>query len=216
VFAVIVLVLLIREWRRKPIPAPENGQLMGHLYTNSTFGFNLTLPTNWPVFHQAELEQGIHKNLPKPKRMSNPYSGGSFAMPDVEVHNLLTASVDANCLTDGTMAPTNTTFTILAQNVSFLPDVNSGKNVLGMWLNISEIAGPSHGDQIYPQGPKEVSVGGRSFYCDTFKVNHGDVSMQRRFYARVEHGEALVFVLLAPTDGEMSRLEQILATTHFN
>ncbi len=216
VFAVIVAVLVGRELLRKPKPSPENGQLVGHLYTNSTFGFSLFLPTNWPVYHQAALEGGIHTNLPKPKRMHNPFGGGSFELPDMEVHNLLTTSEDVASLTDGTMTPTNMTFSMLAQNVSFLPQMASGRNVLATWLGAFEITQhPNEGD-IRGEGPREVSVGGRAFYWDTFHTESHGVPVVRRLYARVEQGYALTFVLIAPTDAELERVEKILATARFN
>ena len=216
VFAVILVLFGIWNWRHhRPHTSPENGQLRGHLYTNSYFGFTVTLPTNWPVFHQAELEKGIHTNLPPPQRIHSPLMG-SFEIPDVAVHNLLTTSEDAASLTDGTMTPTNTTFTILAQNVSFIPEMRSGRNVLATWLGAFEITRHSDDNQIQAQGPKEAPIGGRTFYCDTFHASPHGVPVVRRLYARVEQGHALVFVLIAPTDRDLEPLEKILATAHFN
>lgn len=216
VFAIIMAVLLGRELFRKPKPSPENGQLIGRLYTNSTFGFTVLVPTNWRVFHQAQLEHGIHTNLPKPRRIEVPFAGGSYELPDVEVHHLLTTSEDAASLTDGTMTPTNATFSILAQNVSYLPQMESGRNVLATWLGAFEtIQHPDEGN-IQGEGPKEVSVGGREFYRDTFRVQPHGVPVVRRLYARIERGYALMFVLIAPNDAELDRVEMILATAHFN
>jgi hypothetical protein len=69
--------------------------------------------------------------------------------------------------------------------------------------------------RVRADGPSEVSVGGRKFYNDTFRRNIKTKQVSERIYARVDGGYALIFVLSAPTDGELDKLEQLMTSVRF-
>jgi hypothetical protein len=204
-----------------PKISPQSGKLTAQRYTNEFFGFTIDVPTNWAVYHRAELEQGIHREYPKPERHYSPMTGW-IEVPHVELYNLITTGDNPATLTDGTLTPTNATLTILAMRQPHFEDEGrpyDGRLPLAMLAGTMGIVQrPERGDSadMEQTGPSEVVLGGKEFYRDTLRLTKGGVPLIRRFYARIENEHSLVFALLAPNNTDLDHLEQILATTRFS
>jgi hypothetical protein len=206
---------------RTPKICPQNGKLSGQRYTNEFFGFTMDVPTNWAIYHRSELEQGIHREYPKPERHYSPMTGW-MEIPHIELYNLITTGDNAATLTDGTLTPTNATLSVLSMYQAHFEDEGrpyDGRLPLAMLAGTMDILQqPKSGDSadMEQTGPSEVVLGGRKFYRDTLRLTKRGVPLIRRFYGRIENEHSLIFVLLAPNDADLDRLEQILATTRFS
>jgi hypothetical protein len=201
---------------RKKAGRVIDAHLSANTYTNSYFGFSLKTPAGWAVLNRAEIENPPPPSAPK--QIRNPVDGLLIAIPDVEIYNLITVVERTNLFPDVTttaMASTNIVLSVLAQDVSWNRDVHTGKDYLQMIFGIYDIVAPP-GQRVQNAGPAEVEVGGRKFYRDTFHRTYKDIRVNERVYARLESRHALVFVLSAPTEGELDQLEQIIGTVSFH
>jgi hypothetical protein len=203
----------------KKTSSPMDAHLNTGLYTNSFFGFTIAVPTNWVVLNKTDIDNASSRPAPSPKQMRNPATGQMFNMPDMEMHNLITLVQETNLFPDTTLTAlgtTNLSFSVFGQNVQFLEEIHTGKDYLGMLAGIFEITTLPNHDDLTNTGPSEVLVGGRKFYHDTFRRNMKTTYVRQRIYSRVDNGYALIFVLTAPTEGDLDKLEQIMATVQFH
>lgn len=225
--AAVALVLMLavagcdRRAGNTPRICPQNGKLTGRHYTNNFFGFTIDVPTNWAVYHRAELEQGIHREFPKPERHYSPMTGW-IEVPHTELYNLITTGDNPATLTDAKLTPTNATLSVIAMHQAHFEDEGrpyDGRLPLAMLAGSMEIVQrttPGESADIAQTGPSEVVLGGRKFYRDTLRLTQHGVPLIRRFYGRIENEHSLVFELMAPNDADLDRLEKIVATTQFS
>lgn len=223
VVAILVAALGARELLRKPMPSPRNGQLSGQTYSNAFFGFTLTVPATLPLADRAALEKGIHENLPRPRRIHLPNSFRSLTIPDMLPHLLLSLGSNPGAARDLPwimMTPTNTAFVVTAQNFGQDRTVNDGRFILEFWHSILAVnrvsRTPRAPEELSADGVAEASVGGRTFFRETFHLATPGSAMVYRIYARNENGYALQFMLAAPTDAGLDELEKVLATARFH
>jgi hypothetical protein len=218
--ALAVLVICGIGCSHKRTAVPTDAHLTADSYTNSFFGFELKIPANWIVLNKIALEN-TNRPITPPQRIRDPFSGGWIVMPDVEMHDLITLVQDTNALADPTMtalATTNVAFTVFGHNVQPLNEIHTGKDYLGFLAGVFATLARSDHD-LHMSGPSEINISGRKFYHVTFqrtaRAKQASGPVFERIYTRVEGGYALVFVLSAPTEGELNKLEQVLAAVRF-
>jgi hypothetical protein len=203
---------------RKKSGSPMDGHLSAGLYTNSFFGFTVTVPTNWIVLNRTDIETAPSRPAPPPKQVRNPMTGQMIDLPDMDTYDLITLVQSTNLFPDVTLTAlgtTNCAFSVLGQYVTPFEEIHTGKDYLGMLVGVFAIL-QAPNQEFRSAGPSEVPVGGRKFYRDTFRRNMKTVQVSQRIYARVEAGYALIFVLTAPTESELDKLEQIMTTAQFH
>jgi hypothetical protein len=121
--------------------------------------------------------------------------------------------VDAAQLPWTTLGSTNAALIIMAQNLSWFPRGDSHE---ALALLRSVLHNGYYTSEVQSAGSAEVSIGGRTFARDSFRLKKRGVPMTERVYARIENNYVLEFLLIAPGDEELDRLEKTLATIHFN
>ena len=195
-----------------------DSRLNAGLYTNSFFGFTILVPTNWVVLNRTDIEKAASRPATPPKQVRNPMTGQMVDLPDMEIYDLITVVQSTNSFPDATLTAlgaTNRAFSVLGQYVTPFEEIHTGKDYLGMLGGMFGIL-QAPNQNLRNVGPSEVLLGGRKFYRDTFRRTVRTTPVSQRIYARVETGYALIFVLTAPTESELDRLEQIMTAAQFH
>jgi hypothetical protein len=186
--------------------APDEGAFNGGTYTNKFFSFTLTFPVEWTVQGKEMKEiidttgkhllAGDNKNL---QAMIDSASQNSF--------HLLTISKFAL----GAPVDFNPMLLCLAERVSLFPGIKRGSDYL---FNVRRSA--QMGQVQYQFGETYTEkIGGVEFDVLPANVNYGTVTVKQKFYATIQKGFALGFIINYNTDEQLHELTRVLQSAKF-
>ncbi|HYV30371.1 MAG TPA: hypothetical protein VEO53_04580 [Candidatus Binatia bacterium] len=189
--------------------APTDGQLSGGRYTNSYFGFALTVPPAWSVAPEEVLQQiqrannqpltGVGHDRDLKRRIE-------FAAQDSHQLLLLSKKPWASATNS------NPSLIVGAEHLSHLAGVRTGRDYLA---HLSRLLSNSTLPYQPSGGLVEVRLAGRTFARLGFIAKIGNQTLRQDYLATVDQGYVLVFILSAGPQADFLRLEQAIQSLRF-
>jgi hypothetical protein len=177
-------------------------------YTNDYFGLQLTVPEKWQI-QDSEARDRLMK---VGKEVIAGDNQNMKAMLDVSEQNAV------NLLTLfkfplGAAVDFNPSLVCVAEKVSQLPGIKKGSDYLFHVRKLLESGQLKYkfDDQVYSE-----KIGGTDF---DFMITHLDVrniSLTQKYYASIQKGYALGFVLSSSNEIEAQEVHKILQTVNFH
>ena len=185
--------------------APDAGMIEGRIYTNQFFRFRLTIPEKWAVSPVGTLKQALDRGKEQLK------TGDSSAermkrSADRTVQLLLVSESPLGTVVVNPM---------LVCAAERLPEGSSVTNGAQYLASMSRTF-PNAGVKItlvkeaYPQ-----MIDGVEFSAMDANLSAGNVQSFRRYYAYVQKGYALVFIITPFTDENLKKLTDVMNSIKF-
>ncbi len=190
-----------------PTIQPDDGEIRDGKYVNEFFGLSLTIPDGWAVAGK-ETEQSM-RDIGK-ENLSGDDSAREAAL-EVALRvtfQLLTISA----FEMGAAVQVNPTLVLIAERVSHLPGIKSGKDYLFLLSN-TLLGGPLPYE--LTKEPYPIRFAGEEFYRADFALNAPAMTLNQPHIVTIREGFALI-VLLSGTDEYMAELEEIAASLKFD
>ena len=205
---IIVLAMLMSGCVKKASDEIDFGTLSNSVYQNKYFGFSVTLPKDWSVQDQkarrqltkkgAQLVAGDNKNLEAVVKAS-----------ELQTVNLIT--VFEHPL--GSPVAYNPSIVGVAEMVRELPGIKRGKDYFFQARKILEAG------QIQVSFPKDYyseRLGGVEFDVMELEISMLGKVIKQKYYAAIQKGYALCFIVSFTNDEEAASLQRILSSITFN
>ena len=178
------------------------------IYTNRYFGMTVAIPADWSI-----QDQEAQRRLMK-------LGGNIVAGDDKNMKSLLKASElqSVNLFAAfqypvGTPVTFNPSVLAMAEKVRELPGIKTGKDYLFSVRRIMELA------QIQVLFPKDVyteHLAGTNFDVMETTISVHGITVRQKYYATIEKGYALSFVISFEDDQQLSDDQKILNTVRFH
>ena len=191
----------------KPDPdSPDKGIVKDGIYYNYFFNFSLPIPENWAVAGTATEEYIMEAG--KAIVASDPQMEAAVEFSAQNVYQLLTISE----FEIGAAVESNSSFVLYAERVSHAPGIKTGKDYL---MHVTRML--LEGNLPYER-TKEGSLtklSDKEFYREDVQLRAVGREIQQAYYATILGDFALVVVLSAQTEEQMTRLEEVASTLRF-
>lgn len=195
-----------------PSPTPETaegtnadqvlGTVKGNTYTNSFFGFSLTMPEGWYIASREEMAQIFAAYLD---------SGAEGADIDLETAQILpllfTATYDPF-----TYQGTNPNIVCLAQNISQYASMVKDARSL---LNIQVQAVKAQGMDMTFGDIEVINIDGQEIARVHGVQNYEGIEIGQTVYSFMKEGFAVLFTLSSYTDEEAQQLNELMGSMTF-
>lgn len=186
----------------------DYGTVTGTTYSNSFFGFTVSLPADWYVMDRAEIDRVQQL--------------GAEAIPNRSLKKELTKAMDVqNAILlmvqgyePGMGEGFNPNFQIVSENLSRYPNIKTGEQYLQQALKTLGMTGMSYATLDVPIG--RTDIGGRVFHKIALEVMLGEGSLTQEMYAVVRDGFALAAVLNYVDEEQRAVLYSMLGTLRFD
>lgn len=191
----------------KPDPdSPDKGIVNDGTYFNHFFNFSLPIPEGWAVAGTATEEYMMEAG--KAVMASDPRMNAATEMSAQNVYQLLTISE----FEIGAAVESNPTFVLYAERVSHAPGIKTGKDYL---FHVTRLL--LEGNLPYERTNEGslTKLGDKEFYREALQLRAVGRGIQQAYYAAILGDFALVVVLSAQTDEQMTRLEEVASTLRF-
>lgn len=183
------------------------GSFQGSTYTNEYFAMSLTIPEGWSVQTHESLQQmakvggqviaGDDQNLQASMRAAELQTVNLFAAFERPV---------------GTPVPYNPSIVAVAEHVSHMPGIKSGKDYL---YHARQLLEAGQLKVTFLKEVPSVRLGGVEFHTMAVQLSMAGRTMTQQYYAAVMKGYALGFVISYVTDAQRTVMESALKTLTF-
>ena len=205
---ILVLTLLFIGCSKKAGDEIDFGTLSNSVYRNEYFGFSVTLPKDWSVQDQqaqrrlmkkgVQLVAGDDRNLKAMVKTSELQTVNLFAVFEHPV---------------GSPVAYNPSIMAMAEIVRELPGIKRGKDYLFQARQLLEAG------QIQVSFPKDYyseRLGGMEFDVMESEISVRGKTIKQKYYANIQKGYALCFIISFTSDDEAASLQKILNSITFN
>ena len=205
---ILVLTLLFIGCSKKAGDEIDFGTLSNSVYRNEYFGFSVTLPKDWSVQDQqaqrrlmkkgAQLVAGDDQNLKAMVKASELQTVNLFAVFEHPV---------------GSPVAYNPSIMAMAEIVRELPGIKRGKDYLFQARQVLEAG------QIQVSFPKDYyseRLGGIEFDVMELEISVRGKTIKQKYYATIQKGYALCFIVSFTNDDEAASLQRILNSITYN
>jgi hypothetical protein len=205
---ILALTLLFSGCGKKASDEIDFGTLSNSVYRNKYFGFSVTLPKDWSVQDQkaqrrlmkkgVQLVAGDDKNIKAVVKASELQTVNLFAVFEHPV---------------GSPVAYNPSIMSTAEMVRELPGIKRGKDYLFQARKMLEAG------QIQVSFPKNYygeRLGGVEFDVMELEISMLGKVIKQKYYATVQKGYALCFMVSFTNDDEAAALQRILDSITFN
>jgi len=190
-----------------PTIQPDDGEIRDGKYVNEFFGLSLTIPDGWAVASK-ETEQSMRDIGKENLSGDDPAREAALEVALRVTFQLLTISA----FEMGAAVQVNPTLVLIAERVSHLPGIKSGKDYLFLLSN-TLLGGPLPYE--LTKEPYPIRFAGEEFYRADFALNAPAMTLNQPHIVTIREGFALI-VLLSGTDEYMAELEEIAASLKFD
>jgi hypothetical protein len=210
VLAIICLLATACEHTKLPevrISTPDDGVVASGAYTNRFFAFALPLPTGWSVAKRetvVELQKKgseIMASDAKSERLLQSAVKRSYSLLMMSEHPV------------GAAVEANPTINIVAENVSHLPGLKTGKDYL---FHVTKLlAGGNLNYEKIGEGT-EIEIGGRNFHRVRFAGQAMQTQFHQTYFATIINGYALGIVTTSGSLEDVKTIERLVSRIQFN
>jgi hypothetical protein len=190
-----------------PWATADAGSLYEGTYMNDYFGFTLTVPDNWYALDKKGMQEvtkaGTRMVTGNNKKMKAAVKAG-----EKNSLNLLMAYQHPL----GAQVTFNPSIGCVAEKVGHVPGIRSGRDYL---KNIKKFLSMSQFKMDFPEDIEAVSLGGVDFDLLYAEANVGLLTISQEYYASVQKGYALSFVISYVNDHQYSALQEALDSIRF-
>ena len=202
-----VLFLVAQILACKGSTSIDSGTLDTGIYSNDFFGFSLTLPDDWHPLDQGGMNKvtqaggsalaGKNKKI---KVSIQAAKNGSYNLLMAYQHPL------------GTRVPFNPAIGAVAQKVDKLPGIKSGRDYL---LYIKRFMANSRVRMSFSPKIERVNIDGVDFDQLYAEANMGQTVVSQEYYASVQKGYVLSFILSYVDDDQYDVLQESIESIMF-
>ncbi len=183
----------------------DSGSINNGIYTNDFFGISISIPTNWHVASEEELIQMIEEG-------NEMVAGDDEDLQKlIQESNLRTVFLLSTTSNDPL---SNASFMVMAEKLSFLQGVRTGKDYLEiLQQNLEELVA-----QIPYEFPKEIyteKIGNQTFHVLETTVDLVVAEFKQTYYTAVLNGYALAFISTTMDESEEDLLEGMISQISF-
>jgi hypothetical protein len=188
--------------------APEDGQVVSGVYSNSFFGFSMDLPSGWSVAPGNTLEtiQRRENKVMAEQIQDRDFQRKLQAAPQ-DSHQLLLVSEKPW----GTQTESNPSVIIAAEKALRETGITTGKDYL---VRVSRLLANSP-LPYQPSGAMvETKLGDKIFHRLDFTATIANKRLRQSYVAMVDRGYSLVFIV-SGGETEFKSLEEMLSSVRF-
>jgi hypothetical protein len=188
--------------------APDDGQVVSGVYSNSFFGFSMDLPSGWSVAPGNTLETiQCSENKALAEKIQDREAARKLKATPQKSHQLLLVSAKPW----GTQAESNPSFIIAAEKALRETGITTGKDYL---VRVSRLLANSP-LPYQPSGAMvETKLGDRIFHRLDFTATIANKRLRQSYLATVDRGYALVFIV-SGAETEFKSLDEMLSSVRF-
>jgi len=183
---------------------PDNGKVTDGVYRNEFFGFVYTMPQGWTV-HGEETEKALMEAGRDIMAGDNEEKRKMLERAGKRTYHLLTIFE----FPLGTPGKTNRSVQVLAENVSFAPGIQTGKDYI---LNLEQVLASSQLHVHYEGEPVEESLDGIDFYRQDLTMEVANKTIFEKIYCTRMKGYAVSFILVAQNKDAVEEVAKSLAS----
>jgi hypothetical protein len=187
---------------------PRDATLTPEAYRNHYFGFEAALPEGWTVAAEQTTE-AITRTGVEALAGDDPLKRAAATAAMKDTHQLLTITK----YPVGSPVDFNPMFMVMAEKVSHLPGVKSGKDYL---FHLKRTIAASR-VPLAPTGEALVAdIGGEEFFQQIFEFDHPSIKATQSYNVAIREGYALSFVLTSQGQSQAQELAWILSSVYFD
>ncbi len=190
-----------------PWATADAGSLYEGTYMNDYFDFTLVVPDNWYALDKEGMQevtkQGTRMVTGKNKNLKAAVKAG-----EKNSLNLLMAYQHQ----PGTPVTFNPSIGCVAEKVSHLPGIKRGRDYL---QNIKKFMAMSRVKMDFSEDIEAVNLGGVEFDLLYGEADMGLLTVSQEYYASVQKGYALSFVISYVNDRQYTRLQESINSIRF-
>lgn len=194
-------------WTRLATDKIGFGTLENGIYRNEYFGMRVVLPDDWhPLDDESRkkvMETGRKMIAGQDKNLQ-----AALDASELDTVNLLMVYKHPQ----GAPVPFNPSLSCVAEKVSHLPGIKTGRDYL---YHVKKGIEASRVSYVFDQNIYSENIGGVTFDAQNMRLSAGPWLIQQKYYAAVMKGYALGFVVTYTTPWEQEALKGILASVHF-
>jgi hypothetical protein len=204
---IVVLAVLLSGCGKQASDEIDFGTFNNSVYHNNYFGMTVAIPSDWSMQDQAaqqrlmqlgnKLVSGDDKNMKAVLKASELQSVNLFA-----VFKYL----------QGSPVPFNPSIIAIAENVSQLPGIRSGKDY---HFHARKVLESSQMEVTFPKDIYTQQLGGINFDVMEAQMSIRGMVVKQKYYATITKGYALCFIESFTTDEEQASLQKILDAVSF-
>lgn len=184
------------------------GTIEGSVYKNNYFGFSLKIPEKWQV-QDNETKKMI---MERGKRLAAGNEGSLKELIDAsELHTVNLLTMFQHPL--GTPAAYNPGFVIVAEKISHVPGITSGRDYLFLAKQLMERAQIKY---TFAKDTYSESISRLSFHVMEVEMNTASLTVKQKYYVTIMKGYALLFITSYFTDEELKRQDEVIKSIKFS
>ncbi len=205
---VLALTLLFAGCSKKASDEIDFGTLNNSVYRNEYFGFSATFPKDWSVQDQTaqrrlmkrgtQLIAGDDANLKAMVKASELQTVNLFAVFEHPV---------------GSPVESNPNILSLAEQVRDMPGIKRGKDY---FFQVRKMLEAGQMQVEFPKDYYSERLGGVEFDVMELEIPVRGKTIKQKYYAAIQKGYALSFIISFSTDDEAAALQKILDSIAFH
>ena len=205
VMATLITVVGCAKLTEKSI---DLGTMNGTTYSNDYFNMTIEIPENWTILSEDEKKDLMNKGM---EIVAGDDKDFEEALKNNEYRNVYLISTYKYPL--NTETTSNANFMSTAEKLSFFQGVKNGKDYLE---EAKKLLGGTEMSYKFEKEIYNEKVGNKDFYVLETYIEAGEMRVSQKYYARVEKGYSLNFILTYTNDNEKKDVEDILNTVKFD
>ncbi len=184
------------------------GTIEGSIYKNKYFGFSLKIPEKWQV-QDNETKKMI---MERGKKLAAGNEGSLKELIDAsELHTVNLLTMFQHPL--GTPVDYNPAFVIVAERISHLPGITSGRDYFFHAKQLMERAQIKY---TFAKDTYSESISRLSFHVMEVEMKTASLLVKQKYYVTIMKGYALLFITSYTTDEEWKRQDEVIKSIKFS
>ncbi len=209
VLAIITLIMLTCiGCGKKASDEIDFGTFEESLYRNKYFAMAITIPSDWSIQDNQAKQQLMHTGQ---KMIAGDDKNFQAALNASELQSVNLFAVFKHPL--GTPVPYNQNISCVAERVSHMPGIRTGKDY---HFHVKKLLESGQMKFSFPKEVYSELLSGVEFHVMSVELALGGMTVKQEYYVTIMKGYALVFIISFTTDEERNMLTNILKTLTFS